>query len=125
MQILLDTHVFLWCVTDSKDLSKPARTMITEAQKVYISSASIWEMAIKTKLGKLNADMNDLVEAISQSGFHELPVTAAHAAGILALPDLHRDPFDRILLSQAIHEPLKFLTADTALLKYSDMVVAV
>ena len=121
MRILLDTHIFLWCVTDNKQLSRHARTLIATAQEIYVSSASIWEIAIKTKLGKLHADVNSLVDAITESGFIELPITAEHAAGINDLPDIHRDPFDRILLSQAINEPLKFLTVDATLQRYSHL----
>lgn len=122
MRILLDTHIFLWCVTDNKQLSSKARTLITEAQDVYISSASIWEIAIKTKLGKLRADVHELINAIPESGFLELPITSAHSAGISSLPDIHRDPFDRIMLAQAMIEPLKFLTADTTLREYTNLV---
>ena len=125
MRILLDTHIFLWCVTDNKQLSTQTRALITNAEKVYVSSASIWEIAIKTKLGKLHADIDDLVDAISESGFINLPITAAHSAGIYALPNIHRDPFDRMLLAQAIHEPLKLLTADTKLQAYSALVEVV
>ena len=86
MRMLLDTHIFSWCVTDNKQLSPEARNMITLAEKVFVSTASIWEIAIKTKLGKLQANIQDLVAAISESGYCELPITAAHATGIIALP---------------------------------------
>lgn len=122
MRLLLDTHVFLWCVRDDRHLGKAARALIANATEVYVSSASIWEATIKQALGKLDADVDALVRAISGSGFSELPITARHAAAVSRLPDVHRDPFDRILIAQAICEPLRFLTADTALKKYSELV---
>src|SRR5690349_12260118 len=112
MRILLDTHVFLWSIKDDRKLSKRARQKIINADEVYISSASIWEAAIKIQLQKLDANIEDLIESIPESGFLELPVTSNHAAGILKLPHFHRDPVDRILIAQAIYEPLIFLTAD-------------
>lgn len=122
MRILLDTHVFLWSIKDDRKLSKPARQKILHATEVYVSSASIWEAAIKIQLRKLNADVEDLIEAIPASGFIELPVNANHAAGILKLPHHHRDPFHRILIAQAIYEPLTLLTADDQLMIYSELV---
>ena len=122
MRLLLDTHVYLWCVKNDHRLSKKAHTMILDATEVYVSSASIWEASIKVMLGKLDVDIDALVAAINESGFLELPVTAKHAAEIRTLPHIHRDPFDRILISQALSEPLKFLTADSLLEQYSDLV---
>lgn len=122
MRLLLDTHVFLWCVKDDRRLRKAAREMLAGATEVYVSSASIWEAAIKAKLGKLDANVDELVAAIADSGFRELPITARHAAAIGRLPDVHSDPFDRMLIAQAISEPLRFLTADDVLGQYSDLV---
>ena len=122
MRILLDTHLFLWCIKDDRRLSKTTRSKILNATDVYISSASIWEASIKITLNKLDVDVADMVEAISQSGFCELPITALHAAAVLRLPNLHKDPFDRILIAQAISEPLTFLTADAQLKAYSELV---
>ena len=125
MRLLLDTHVFLWCVRDDRQLGKIARATIANATEVYISSASVWEATIKKALGKLDVDIDALVRAIPGSGFIELPITARHAAAVARLPDLHRDPFDRILISQALSEPLRFLTADSMLKRYSDLVEVV
>lgn len=122
MRLLLDTHIFLWWIKGDKKLPKPIKSKIETASEVYISSASIWESVIKIKLKKLDADVNQLVEAISASGFIELPITAAHAAAVSNLPDLHRDPFDRILIAQAISEPLTLLTVDGQLKGYSELV---
>lgn len=122
MRLLLDTHIFLWSISDDERLSRKARSKIMQAADVYVSSASIWEVAIKVKLGKLQADVLKLVEAITSSGFVELPVTAYHAATVATLADLHRDPFDRILIAQALSEPLTLLTGDAQLKGYSDLV---
>lgn len=122
MRLLLDTHLFLWSVTDSPRLSAEARRSIVSADEVYVSAASIWETAIKAGLGKIRGDIAQLAEAIGGSGFVELPVTAVHAARVSELPLHHRDPFDRLLVAQAMTEPLVLLTADAALLPYSDLV---
>jgi PIN domain nuclease of toxin-antitoxin system len=122
MRLLLDTHIFLWCIKDDRRLSKTTRSKILHASEVYISSASIWEATIKIKLKKLDANIEKLVEAIDESGFLELPITPRHAIAANHLPAIHRDPFDRILIAQAISEPLTFLTADTLLHNYSDLV---
>lgn len=122
MRVLLDTHVFLWAVTDSRRLSEQARRSILDADAIYVSAASIWEAAIKAGLGRIEGDMGQLAGAIGSSGFMELPVTAAHAAAVARLPHHHRDPFDRLLVAQAMAEPLVLLTADAALLPYSELV---
>ena len=125
MRILLDTHVYLWWVADSRSLSKAARERIAGADAVFVSAASIWEAIIKIGIGKLAADPGALVRGIAGSGFEPLPVTPEHALALTRLRDHHKDPFDRILLAQAITEPLYFLTADRALSVYSDLVLTV
>jgi PIN domain nuclease of toxin-antitoxin system len=123
MRLLLDTHIFLWAVMNSSSLKAPARRIIEGAEQVYVSAASIWEIAIKARLGKIAADAGELAEAIAASGFLELPVRAAHAAEVAKLPLHHTDPFDRLLIAQAIAEPLKLLTVDSVLAPYSDMIL--
>jgi len=122
MHLLLDTHLFIWWLENDKQLSKKARSLISEAVEVYISSVSIWEAVIKIQLGKLDVDVNDLVGAIESEGFIELPVRAQHAALIKELPLIHRDPFDRMLVAQAIYEPLRLLTSDKILKQYSELI---
>lgn len=122
MRLLLDTHVFLWCVKNDRRISKTVRSKIIDADEVYVSSASIWEVTIKVKLKKIDVNISELVDAITKSGFLELPITAYHALTVNHLAEIHRDPFDRILIAQAIAEPLIFLTADVALKNYSDLV---
>lgn len=125
MKLLLDTHLYLWFLADSPKLTKKARTRIRRANEVYVSAASIWEASIKAALGKLDADPEELVAGIEASGFVELPVAARHAARTATLPRAHRDPFDRVLLAQALDEPLRFLTADDTLARYSELVEVV
>ena len=125
MRLLLDTHVYLWSVADDRRLSRQARALILDADEVFVSSASIWEAAIKARLGKLDADVNRLVAEIEASGFSELPVKAVHAARVRDLPDIHRDPFDRLLVAQALSESLHLLTADSQLSPYTGLVIAV
>jgi PIN domain nuclease of toxin-antitoxin system len=125
MRILLDTHVYLWWLQDHPNLSPAARARIIAATDVYVSSASIWEASIKAGLGKLDVDIDELVAQIDASGFRELPISARHAAMVTRLPDIHRDPFDRMLVAQALCEPLRLLTADSMLRGYSELVEAV
>jgi PIN domain nuclease of toxin-antitoxin system len=125
VKILLDTHVYLWWVADSRSLPTAARKKIAGADAVFVSAASIWEAIIKIGIGKLAADPAALVRGITGSGFEPLPVTPEHALALTRLRDHHKDPFDRILLAQAITEPLYFLTADRALSVYSDLVLTV
>lgn len=125
MRLLLDTHIFLWALAGSSLLKQDTRRLIEEADAAYVSAASIWEVAIKARLGKLDADPSELAAAIEASGFIELPVTAAHAAGVALLAPHHNDPFDRLLIAQALAEPLRLLTADPMLEKYSDIVLLV
>lgn len=122
MNLLLDTHVFIWSVDDDPKLSAAAWSMIEEADAVYVSSASIWEATIKYQLGKLKVAPDRLIDAVAPSGFLELSISLRHAAAVAHLPPIHRDPFDRLLLAQAISEPLHFLTADDKLTQYSELV---
>ena len=121
MNLLLDTHVFLWYLADSPKLSKSARSAIARAGSVYVSVASLWEIAIKLSLGRLRAkklDASRLATLAEDCGFLELRIHATHAAGLLALPSPHDDPFDRMLIAQAITEELTILTADAAFAAY-------
>lgn len=122
MRILLDTHIFIWWLKNDRSLSKKARLLIQNADKVYISSVSIWEAAIKIPLGKLHADIHVLASSITTEGFDELTITAKHAAATSELSFHHRDPFDRMLIAQSITEPLRFITADKQLKQYCELI---
>lgn len=127
MRILLDTHVFIWAVTDDPRLTLSARRLIEEADSVHVSAASIWEIAIKSAIGKIDADAEEMARAIKGSGFVELSISTAHAAQVAKLPLLndHKDPFDRLLVSQSMSEPLVLLSADPQVLAYGGLVRAV
>jgi PIN domain nuclease of toxin-antitoxin system len=118
MRLLLDTQIFVWSVQASTQLSTAARRMITDADAVFVSVASIWELAYKAQLKRLEGDVQALADAIEPSGFHELAVTGRHAAAVSQLPLHHSDPFDRLLLAQSFSEPLHLLTADRRLAAY-------
>jgi PIN domain nuclease of toxin-antitoxin system len=123
MKLLLDTHVMLWAMTDDDRLSPAARDMLQAADAVYISAASLWEIAIKAGLGKIQVDVSELLRQLHLAGFQELPVTWQHTLNVGSLPNHHKDPFDRILITQALSEPLRFLTADAQLPAYSSDLV--
>lgn len=125
MRLPLDTHVLLWVLADDAALSNTARAEIDRAEAVYASAASIWEISIKSALGKLKIDQRCLPDRLIEAGFVPLPVTWEHANAVRTLPNLHRDPFDRILIAQAITEPLRFMTADRTLAGYSELVVLI
>jgi PIN domain nuclease of toxin-antitoxin system len=123
MRLLLDTQVFLWWLADSRKLAKPARDRIEMADEVYVSAASIVECEAKIAAGLLEADAEEVARGIRSSGFLELPVRvrAAAAAGTLKRV-ADADFFDRLLVAQAMAEPLKFLTANPALRGYSELI---
>lgn len=124
MRLLLDTHVLLWAASRPERLG-PARELIATAEERLLSAASVWELAIKAGLGKI--DLGADAAAWTQRAARELqlsalPVTWAHAAAVSALPSVHRDPFDRLLVAQAQVEGLVLLTADNLLADYGDAV---
>lgn len=123
MRLLLDTHLLLWALYQPARLSQSARALILAADnRATFSVASIWEIAIKSALGKLAVDVERTRNSLLQDGFEELPVLGAHAAAVAALPKLHADPFDRLLIAQAMIEPMQFLTVDEKLTGYSELV---
>lgn len=125
MRLLLDTHIYLWAVAGSPLLKAPTQRLLESADEIHVSAASIWEIAIKARLGKIDADPAELAAAIVPSGFVHLPVSAAHAAGVALLEPHHNDPFDRLLIAQALAEPLKLVTADALLAMYSELIIVV
>lgn len=123
MRLLLDTQIFLWWLADSRKLGKAARDRIEGADEVFVSAASIVECEQKISSGLLDADADELVRGIAASGFTELPVRAWPAASAAALKRVEgADFFDRLLIAQAMAEPLRFLTANDSLKQYSELV---
>lgn len=126
MRLLLDTHVLLWWLTDDDRLGDDCRKAIEDADTVaFVSVASIWEIAIKSSLGRLALDDDiDLTSLATSNGFTDLAVTARHAAAVRDLPHHHSDPFDRVLVAQARLERLTLATADPALPPYRVPILA-
>lgn len=119
MRLLLDTHAFLWWLAADERMSEPAREAVADPDAVvFVSAATIWEIAIKTALGRLGTGGADLVEEIGENGFSELPITPRHAWGAGTLPSHHQDPFDRMLVAQARQEGLRCVTRDPAFREY-------
>ena len=118
MTFLLDTHVLLSWLDDPRKLSEAARQAIGDGgNTIYVSAAVAWEIAIKKSLGKLDAPDN-LEEVLRANRFLPLPVTISHAIGVMALPNHHRDPFDRLLIAQSIQEGFTFISRDQHAARY-------
>jgi PIN domain nuclease of toxin-antitoxin system len=128
MKLLLDTHIALWAITDDPKLSHRARELITTPRNlVWLSAVSIWEISIKHSLGRGDMPISglDALEFFRQAGYRMLPVSPEHAAAVEALPSHHTDPFDRLLVAQSLTEPLRLLTHDANVARYSDTVILV
>jgi PIN domain nuclease of toxin-antitoxin system len=118
MRCLLDTHAFLWWVSDDPNLGSAARGLIGDAEvEVFVSAATIWEIAIKTQLGKLEFDADPLAE-IRANGMRELVMTGRHALAAGSLPRYPDDPFDRMLIAQAKLESMILVSRDAHLRQY-------
>ena len=117
MSLLLDTHVVLWWLTDDSTLTDDIKSKLDHEPDVYVSTATIWEVAIKQAIGKL-AEPAGLPELIRDCGFRELPIRHDHAVTAARLPMIHRDPFDRMLVAQAACEDLTLVTRDPHCQKY-------
>ena len=122
MKLLLDTHIIIWSVSEPRLLSKKTQRYITDAETIYVSAASIWEICIKIQLNKLQLDLATFVQEIENIGIQPLAITWEHAQLTKELPLYHKDPFDRILIAQAMSEPLTLLTNDATLPQYSELV---
>jgi PIN domain nuclease of toxin-antitoxin system len=123
VKVLLDTHTLLWWLAGDETLSTKARQVIASPKTiVYVSAASAWEIAIKKAIGKLQAP-DDLVAALAANRFQHLPVTIEHALYAGSLPRHHDDPFDRMLVAQALMENLTIITRDTAIPAYNPAVI--
>jgi PIN domain nuclease of toxin-antitoxin system len=122
VKALLDTHAFLWWISDDPGLSEKAREIIADGRNdLFFSAASGWEISIKAGLGRLEAPENlqrFITDQLSRNAIQVLPIYLSHALHTGSLPDHHRDPFDRILVSQAILEEMPLLSADSHLSRY-------
>lgn len=125
MVLILDTHILLWALDTPDRLPPEIRDHLeTPGNEVYFSAASIWEIAIKTALGKADFPYSpeEIARYARETGFVELPITSIHGVRMASLPPHHRDPFDRLLIAQAMLTPARLLTADDALVPYSELV---
>lgn len=123
MKLLLDTHLLLWAAGQPERLSASALTLLSDPQhELLFSAASLWEIAIKSALDRpdFRVDPRQLRRSLLDNGYGELPVTSEHAVSISALPAIHKDPFDRILLTQSLVEGITLLTSDATLAQYSE-----
>ena len=128
MKLLLDTHIALLAVSYDPRLSPKARELIAAPRNlIWVSAASIWEIAIKHSLGRGDMPISgaEALEYFRQSGYRMLPVSPEHAAAVETLPAHHQDPFDRLLVAQSLAEPLRLLTHDTAVARYSDAIILI
>ncbi|MGH2546694.1 MAG: type II toxin-antitoxin system VapC family toxin [Actinomycetota bacterium] len=127
MRLLLDTHALLWWITDDDQLSEKAGEAIADgANDVYLSAASAWEIAIKAGLGRIRLPGDAWTftpDQLERNAFQALPVHVAHAVAVITLPDVHRDPFDRMLVAQAMTEGLTIVSGDQDLSRYPVPVV--
>ncbi len=128
MRLLLDTHVAIWALTDDPQLSGIARDLLVNADnQVFVSAVTVWEIAIKHALQRFGVPFSgeDALRYFTDAGYDWLDITPAHAAATETLPPLHADPFDRLLVAQAVTEPLRLLTHDSTLAAYSDTIMLV
>lgn len=127
MRILLDTHILLWFLDDSPELPQKTLSLLKSADEVYASTVNLWEIVVKHSIGKLKIsfDVHDLVEIISQSGIEILSIKPEHALKLADLENYHKDPFDRLLISQSMVEPLHLLTSDSLIAQYKGNVIKI
>lgn len=121
VNLLLDTHLLLWAAAEPQKLSAEATGLISDhANTLYFSAASLWEVVIKNNLGRQDFQINPnmLRRGLMDNGYLELPITSRHTLALSHLPDIHKDPFDRILVAQAESEGFLLLTADDLVARY-------
>lgn len=128
MNLLLDTHVALWAITDNHNLSDIARALIQAPRNtLWVSTVSLWEISIKHSLrrGDMPVSGTDALQYFSQAGYLLLSIEPEHAVAVEGLPRHHQDPFDRLLIAQALAEPMRLLTHDRTVASYSDTIIFV
>ena len=126
MKLLLDTHILLWAAQGSEQLSSKAKTLLEDPEnQLYFSAASLWEIAIKNKLGRADfkVDLAVLRRNLLDNGFEEIAINSAHTIGVDALPNIHKDPFDRMLIAQTAEEGITLMTAYSLVAEYPVAVI--
>lgn len=128
MNLLLDTHVALWAITDNPSLSGKARELISAPRNaIWVSAVSIWEIAIKHSLGRGDMPVSGkaALQYFHQAGYRLLAIEPEHAVEVETLPDHHQNPFDRLLVAQALVEPMRLLTHDMTVARYNDTIILI
>ena len=124
MRLLLDTHALLWWLADDGRLGREARDRIEDpGNDVFVSVASLWEIVVKVRVGKLEADIERIVDEVRRSGFTRLDIGTSHLVALAGLAMHHRDPFDHLLIAQAVAEGLVFVSDDRNVSRYSVQLV--
>jgi len=123
--ILLDTNILIWLLDDSPRINSVKHLFSQPGTKVHISAVSWWELAIKERLGKLPFRVSQIEMLVSEYDFHDLPLTRNCLKAYMELPQLHKDPFDHMLLAQAITCPMRLITGDAILAEYSSLVMLI
>lgn len=124
MAYLLDTHIIIWMANDHQQIVEPVKNVLQKkSETIYFSNVSLWEIAIKSKLGKPNFDVNvqDIYEHLLANQYLELPTYVRHSLKLDELPLIHKDPFDRLLIAQAMVDDLTLITHDSDILKYQGL----
>jgi PIN domain nuclease of toxin-antitoxin system len=124
-QFLLDTNVVIWLSENKPRIEQIKPLLLSAESDVFISVVTWWEMAIKIRTGKLAMDLRHIRSLAGKHSFKELPITGKYMKAYLELPDLHKDPFDHMLLAQAIYSPMRLITGDSFLAEYSSLVMVV
>jgi PIN domain nuclease of toxin-antitoxin system len=122
---LIDTNILLWYFMDSKRINSIKNLIASNVTKIFYSPVSLWELAIKTRKGKLDLSLEELFDYAQKYGFKELPLTSDCLKAYLELSHIHKDPFDHMLLAQALAFPMRFITGDSLLGGYSSLVMVI
>jgi Uncharacterized protein conserved in bacteria len=123
MRILLDTNALLWALTNGPRIDPVRKLLLDDGNEIFVSAVSWWEIAIKTRIGKLEVSMPEIRIAAQASGFLELPLLGSHAEMLATIPRYHNDPFDHMLLAQTMAEPMRLITGDSILPQYTPLVI--
>ena len=123
MRLLLDTNALLWALTNTPRIEAVRDLLLADENEVFVSAVSWWEIAIKIRIGRLDADLPQLRTIAHESGFLELPLLGSHTEILATLPRHHSDPFDHMLVAQAMAEPMRLITGDGALSRYTPLVI--
>ncbi len=125
MRLLLDTNALLWMATGHERITPVTDLLVDPVHDVYVSAVSWWEIAIKNRIGKLDLVLPDLRKGVLENGFLELPLFAETAEVLGLLPEYHKDPFDHMLIAQAISESMHIITGDNIFAKYTDLAIVI